>query len=60
MLAFFNIFFWMAFEQAGSSMTFFAEERTRRELFGLHILAPQYQSVNSLAVIALAPVFAWL
>ncbi len=59
-LAFFNIFFWMAFEQAGSSMTFFAEERTRRELLGLHILAPQYQSVNSLAVIALAPVFAWL
>jgi len=59
-LAFFNIFFWMAFEQAGSSMTFFAEERTRRVLAGLTILAPQYQSVNSLSVIALAPVFAWI
>jgi proton-dependent oligopeptide transporter, POT family len=59
-LAFFNIFFWMAFEQAGSSMTFFAEERTRRALFGLNILAPQYQSVNSISVIVLAPVFAWI
>jgi POT family proton-dependent oligopeptide transporter len=59
-LAFFNIFFWMAFEQAGSSMTFFAEERTRRLLFGIKILAPQYQSVNSICVILLAPVFAWL
>lgn len=59
-LAFFNIFFWMAFEQAGSSMTFFAEERTRRTLLGVRILAPQYQSVNSISVILLAPVFAWL
>ena len=59
-LAFFNIFFWMAFEQAGSSMTFFAEERTRRMFLGLHILAPQYQSVNSISVILLAPVFAWI
>jgi len=59
-LAFFNIFFWMAFEQAGSSMTFFAEERTRRTFLGIHILAAQYQSVNSIAVILLAPVFAWM
>jgi POT family proton-dependent oligopeptide transporter len=59
-LAFFNIFFWMAFEQAGSSMTFFAEERTRRTFLGLHILAPYFQSVNSISVILLAPVFAWL
>ena len=59
-LAFFNIFFWMAFEQAGSSMTFFAEERTRRMFLGLNFLAPYFQSVNSISVIVLAPVFAWM
>jgi POT family proton-dependent oligopeptide transporter len=59
-LAFFNIFFWMAFEQAGSSMTFFAEERTRRMFLGINFLAPYFQSVNAVAVITLAPVFAWM
>jgi POT family proton-dependent oligopeptide transporter len=59
-LAFFNIFFWMAFEQAGSSMTFFAEEHTRRMFLGLNFLAPYFQSVNSISVILLAPVFAWM
>jgi POT family proton-dependent oligopeptide transporter len=59
-LAFFNIFFWMAFEQAGSSMTFFAEERTRRLFLGVNFLAPYFQSVNSISVILLAPVFAWM
>ena len=59
-LAFFNIFFWVAFEQAGSSMTFFAEERTRRMFLGINFLAPYFQSVNSISVILLAPVFAWM
>ena len=59
-LAFFNIFFWMAFEQAGSSMTFFAAEQTRPTLLGVNVLAPYLQSVNPLAVITLAPVFAWM
>lgn len=59
-LAFFNIFFWMAFEQAGSSMNFFAEEHTQRTFLGFRILASQYQSVNSICVLLLAPVFAWI
>jgi POT family proton-dependent oligopeptide transporter len=59
-LAFFNIFFWVAFEQAGSSLTFFAEERTRREFLGLTFLAPYFQSINPVAILVLAPVFAWL
>src|SRR6185436_11942023 len=33
--AFFNVFFWAAYEQAGSSMNFFAKSRTDRMLFGL-------------------------
>ena len=59
-LAFFNIFFWVAFEQAGSSMTFFAEEHTRRMFLGLNFLAPYFQSVNSISILILAPVFAWM
>ncbi len=35
-VAFFVIFFWAAFEQAGASLTFFAEEQTNRDI-GLHI-----------------------
>lgn len=31
-VAFFVIFFWAAFEQAGASLTFFADEQTNREL----------------------------
>jgi len=59
-LAFFNIFFFLAFEQAGSSMTFFAEEHTRRAFLGINFIAPYFQSVNAIAVITLAPVFAWM
>lgn len=35
-VAFFVIFFWAAFEQAGASLTFFADEQTQREI-GLHL-----------------------
>lgn len=35
-VAFFVIFFWAAFEQAGVSLTFFAEEQTNREV-GWHL-----------------------
>lgn len=33
--AVFTVFFWAAFEQAGGSMTIFAEKFTQRQLFGL-------------------------
>lgn len=35
-VCFFVIFFWAAFEQAGDSLTFFADEQTNRHL-GLHV-----------------------
>lgn len=38
-VAFFVIFFWAAFEQAGASLTFFAEEQTNREV-GWHFSKP--------------------
>jgi POT family proton-dependent oligopeptide transporter len=59
-MAFFNIFFWMAYEQTGSSMSYFAEERTNRLFLGLTIPAPWFQSVNSAVIMIFAPLFAWL
>ena len=56
-LVFFVIFFWSAFEQAGASLTFFAEEQTDREIFGFTVPASWFQSVNPLGIIVLAPLF---
>jgi POT family proton-dependent oligopeptide transporter len=50
--------FWMAFEQAGSSMNFFAEERTDRLVRGYLFPASWLQSVNSTVLILSAPLFA--
>lgn len=58
--AFFVIFFWSAFEQAGASLTLFADQQTDRSLFGWEMPASWFQSVNPLAIIVFAPVFAWL
>jgi POT family proton-dependent oligopeptide transporter len=59
-LAFFNLFFWSAYEQAGSSMNFFAEERTQRMVLGWEIPAPWFQSINAAVIILSAPLFAML
>jgi POT family proton-dependent oligopeptide transporter len=56
-LAFFVIFFWGAFEQAGASLTLFADRQTDRHIFGWEMPASYFQSVNPLAVIGLAGVF---
>lgn len=61
-LAFFVIFFWGAFEQAGASLTIFADRQTDRHIFGWEMPASYFQSVNPLAIIILAPLFSsmWL
>ena len=56
-LAFFVIFFWGAFEQAGASLTLFADRQTERTIFGWEMPASYFQSINPLSVIALAPLF---
>ena len=58
-IAFFVIFFWSAFEQAGASLTYFAEEQTERYvgLFDWTIPTSYFQSVNAVAIIIFAPVF---
>lgn len=59
-LAFFVIFFWSAFEQAGASLTIFAERQTDRHIFNWEMPASWFQSVNPLAIITLAPLFSWI
>jgi POT family proton-dependent oligopeptide transporter len=54
-LSFFGIF-----EQAGSTLSFFAEERTRKEIFGLDFPSSYWNFVNAGWVILLAPLFTWL
>ena len=57
-IAFFVIFFWSAFEQAGASLTFFAQEQTDRHLFGMEVPSSYFQSINAVAIVIFAPIFA--
>ena len=54
------ILFWAVFEQAGSSLTLFADELTLNKLLGFDFPSSWFQSVNSLFILVLAPLFAWL
>jgi POT family proton-dependent oligopeptide transporter len=56
----FNVLFWMFFEQAGSSFNFLAQNIVNREFGGWTFPVAWFQSVNSVAIITLAPVLAWL
>jgi POT family proton-dependent oligopeptide transporter len=50
--------FWSAFEQAGSTLSLFAQRNTRLSVFGWDFPASWFQSLNSIFIVALAPVFA--
>jgi POT family proton-dependent oligopeptide transporter len=50
--------FWSAFEQAGSTLSLFAQRNTRLSVFGWDFPASWLQSLNSVFIIILAPVFA--
>ena len=59
-VAFFVIFFWAAFEQAGSSLTFIADNQTDRSFFGWQMPASMVQIFNGLFVVAFAVPFSML
>ncbi|MFN7118831.1 MAG: peptide MFS transporter [Saprospiraceae bacterium] len=59
-VSFFVIFFWSAFEQAGASLTFFADEQTNRNVFGWEMPTAFFQSFNAAFIIIFAPIFAWI
>lgn len=56
----FTIPFWICFEQAGSSLTLFAEYNTNRNLFNFEIPTGYFQSLNPLFIITLAPIMSAL
>jgi POT family proton-dependent oligopeptide transporter len=57
----FNVFFWTLFEQAGSSLTLFADRNTDRSVFGLFtISAPQTQNFNPISIVLFAPLMSLL
>ena len=55
----FNVLFWCFFEQAGSSFNFLAQNIVERDFGGWIFPVGWFQSVNSLAIITLAPIVAW-
>ena len=55
----FNVTFFTLFEQAGSSLTLFADRNTDLSIFGLFsISAGQTQFFNAIFIVILAPIFA--
>jgi len=57
----FNVVFWTLFEQAGSSLTLFADRNTNLSVFGLfNLSAPQTQNFNPISIVLFAPVMSML
>lgn len=56
----FNTVFWTLFEQAGSSLTLFADRNTELNILGYQMPAAQTQTFNALFIVIFAPVMAWL
>ncbi|TAK19230.1 MAG: peptide MFS transporter [Myxococcaceae bacterium] len=59
-LAFFNIFFWAAFEQAGGLMTLYTDTKVDRHLFGMVVPTTWFQSINPMFIVLLGPLFSML
>ena len=66
-VAVFSIVFWMGFEQAGGTLTLFADKKTDRvvpgpltPLLGREFPASYFQSVNPFLIFVLAPLFSML
>ena len=58
-VVFFVIFFWAAYEQAGSSMNLFADKHTDLTLGSFNMPSSWFQSVNPFVILLFAPIFAW-
>ncbi len=55
-----SILFWALFEQAGASLNLFTDRSVDRQIFGWAVPAAMFQSLNSIYIILLAPLFAML
>ncbi len=57
-LTFFSVVFWTLFEQAGSSMTLFADRNTELNILGVYTMpAGQVQIFNPIFIVIFAPIF---
>jgi POT family proton-dependent oligopeptide transporter len=56
----FAAIFWSAFEQAPTSLNLFARDFTRRTIGSFEVPATWFQSINSMFIFIMAPVFAVL
>ncbi|HXA17372.1 MAG TPA: peptide MFS transporter [Thermoanaerobaculia bacterium] len=59
-LILFSFIFWAGFEQAGSSLSLFADQATRLTMFGRTYASGLFQSVEPAFVLIFSPVFAWV
>ncbi len=59
-IAVFVIFFWSAFEQAGSSLTLIADQQTDRHIGQWEMPTTWFQSINPVVVVTFAPLMAML
>ena len=59
-LAVMSIFFWVPYEQMGTSVNLFTERNVDRTLFGFNIPTSTFQSINGFLILILAPIFAFI
>lgn len=59
-LAFFSIFFWAAFEQAGGLMNLYTKAKVDRVVAGIEIPASTLQAVQPFCILVFAPLFSGL
>ena len=59
-VSFFVIFFWAAFEQSGSSLTFVAERQTDTNILGWHMPPSMVQIFNGIFIVVLALPFSYM
>jgi POT family proton-dependent oligopeptide transporter len=59
-LFFFHAIFWALFEQAGGSLTLFADKNVDRFIGNTEIPASIFQSLNPLFIMLLAPLFSYI
>jgi len=52
--------FWALFEQAGSSLTLFTARLVDRNMFGVSVPTPVFQSLNAGFIFIFAPIIAWM
>lgn len=55
-----GVVFFVLYNQMPTSLTFFAVHNVNPIFLGMHILPAQYQVLNSLVIVLMSPVLAWL